>query len=95
MNDLSGIGPAARDQRREAEPFLDFRATPVDNGAWQIAILSPKAQQWVRKHPKAAVLSRQGNAIRTDIRGLNLVLCEARIEGLRTQYVGPLQAVVL
>jgi len=94
MNDLSAIGPLARDLQSDAEPCLDFRAMLGEDGAWKISILSSKARTWVRENRQAASLPRHGNSIRTDICGLNFVLREARTKGLKTQYVGPLQIVV-
>jgi|GEM_PF-2966152 len=94
MNDLSAIGPLAHDLHSDADPCFDFRAMAGEDGVWKITILSPKARDWVRENRQAASLPRQGNSIRTDISGLNLVLREARTKGLKTQYFGPLQVVV-
>ncbi|MDK1489755.1 hypothetical protein QN219_06740 [Sinorhizobium sp. 7-81] len=67
----------------------DFRIQKKTEGMWEIAALSDRALKWLKtEHRPDSVLREE--TFGTDLGGANLFIRNARDQGYRIEYVGPL-----
>lgn len=55
---------------------------------WQISLLSARASHWFEG--KFARGSEDSRVLETDLAGANAFIRKARIDGYRTEYIGPI-----
>ncbi len=66
----------------------DFRLDRADSNEWEITVLSPSAQAWIRDelcYPLGQCLS---DSFKVDILSADRFLKQARALGFRTEFVG-------
>ncbi|WP_159590375.1 hypothetical protein [Chelativorans xinjiangense] len=67
----------------------DFRVSYSKSTGWLVAIVTREAHLWARQNANSAFFSNNGDHIITDLAGVNLLVRNARNDGLRTEYIGP------
>lgn len=66
----------------------DFRLDRADSDEWEIAVLSPCAQAWVRDELCYPLGQSLGGSFKVDILSADRFLKQARARGFRTEFVG-------
>ncbi len=70
-------------------PRPDLRMTYSKSSGWQIEVLSQHAYNWAQRHVDSFLFDNDGNRIRTNRTGVNILVHDARTNGLKTEYIGP------
>lgn len=80
--------------RIEADTQPDFRVSYSQGVGWMVEIVSRGAYEWTQKRTDPFLFENTGRYIRTDLAGVNLLVHNARTEGLKTEYIGPERLVI-
>lgn len=72
-----------------------FRIRRLDRGDWEIRVLSSTARTWAAQAAGREFVNELGNAIRTDLAGVNFFIYRAREWGYRAEYIGPREVIYL
>ncbi|RUM96034.1 hypothetical protein EET67_19965 [Pseudaminobacter arsenicus] len=80
--------------RIEADTPPDFRVRYSQRIGWMVEIVSRGAYEWTQKRTDPFLFENTGRYIRTDLAGVNLLVHNARAEGLKMEYIGPERLVI-
>ncbi|MCA1491507.1 hypothetical protein I6F11_11265 [Ensifer sp. NBAIM29] len=83
------------ERQEQTVPGPDFRVTYSRSSGWQIQIVSRQGHEWARANASSALFNYDGGRIVTDLAGVNLLVYNARTDGLKTEYIGPRRILTL
>ncbi|KEA03437.1 hypothetical protein G6L94_20945 [Agrobacterium rhizogenes] len=66
----------------------DFRLDRAGSNEWEITVLSPSAQAWVRDEICYPLGQSLGDSFRVDILSANQFMKQAQARGFRSEFVG-------
>jgi len=69
-------------------PDADFRVERKEARNWRISLLSERASHWFETN--FARGSQDARVLETNLAGANAFIRRARVDGFRTEYIGPL-----
>jgi hypothetical protein len=85
------FAPGKADTVKLTEPAsaeADFRVERKEARNWQISLLSARASHWFDAN--FARGSQHPHVFETNLAGANAFIRKARLDGFRTEYIGPL-----
>lgn len=66
----------------------DFRVERKEARNWRISVLSARASNWFEAN--FSTQAQEARVIETNLAGANAFIRKARIDGFRTEYIGPI-----
>ncbi len=85
------FAPGKADTLKLAEPAsadADFRVERREARNWRISLLSARASHWFEAN--FAGVGQHPRVLETNLAGANAFIRKARVDGFRTEYIGPL-----
>ena len=85
------FAPGKADTVKLSEPAsldADFRVERKEARNWRISLLSARASHWFDAN--FALGSQHPRVLETNLAGANAFIHKARVDGFRTEYIGPL-----
>lgn len=85
------FAPATANTVEPSEPAsadADFRVERQEVRNWRISLLSARARHWFDAN--FARGSRDDRVFETNLAGANAFIRKARVDGFRTEYIGPI-----
>lgn len=82
--------PAPVDLSGQGFPEADFRIERRGTSRCRISLLSTRARRWFEENFLRDIPAPNAREIETNLDGANAFIRKARLDGFRTEYVGPL-----
>lgn len=82
--------PSSTKLDNPASPDADFRIERKEARNWQIILLSRRASHWFEANFTKDTQARGARVLETNLAGANAFIRKARVDGFRTEYIGPI-----